>query len=196
MDLPVYQLQIDESLDGELEVDAVALVDKPAIEKNFLYFKEAKRLTFNEEKGIIAGPAMIADMPIYRKNDEYGEHYVVFTKDQIKLIANKFLAKGYAQRFNLFHDPSQATDGVSVLSSFVSDKDLGIAPMVGFEDTPDGSWFIAAKVNNDEVKAKIKSGEIRGYSVEGMFKYAPAQSKEQQIMHSLKNFLSILKQLD
>jgi hypothetical protein len=196
MDLPVYQLQIDESLDGELEVDAVALVDKPAIEKNFLYFKEAKRLTFNEEKGIIAGPAMIADMPIYRKNDEYGEHYVVFTKDQIKLIANKFLAKGYAQRFNLFHDPSQATDGVSVLSSFVSDKELGIAPMVGFEDTPDGSWFIAAKVNNDEVKAKIKSGEIRGYSVEGMFKYAPAQSKEQQIMHSLKNFLSILKQLD
>ena len=43
--------------------------------------------------------------------------------------------------------------------------------MKGFEDMPDGTWFISAKVDNDEVWAKVKSGEIKGFSVEGIFSY-------------------------
>jgi hypothetical protein len=38
---------------------------------------------------------------------------------------------------------------------------------------PEGSWFITAKVNNDDVWTKIKSGDIKGFSIEGLFKYSP-----------------------
>lgn len=168
--LPVYQLVIGDAND-EFEVDFVALVDSPAIEKNFLAFNNKKRLTFNADKQIISGPAMLADFPIYRRNEQFGEHYVVFTKDQISHIANKFLAKGYATNFNLFHDPNLPANGVSMLNSFVTDESIGIMPMKGFEDANDGSWFISAKVTDEGVWGKIKSGEIQGFSVEGLFKY-------------------------
>ncbi len=168
--LPVYQLVIGDSTD-DLEVDFVALVDTPAIEKNFIAFNNKARLTFNSDRQIISGPAMLADFPIYRRNEQFGEHYVVFTKDQIAQIANKFLAKGYATHFNLFHDPNLPADGVSVLNSFVTDEQMGIMPMKGFEDSKDGSWFISAKVTDPTIWGKVKSGEIQGFSVEGMFKY-------------------------
>ena len=39
-DLPIYELKINESLSDESEVSYVALVDLPAIKKDFLAFKE------------------------------------------------------------------------------------------------------------------------------------------------------------
>ena len=172
--LPVYKLVISNDLGSDIEVDAVALVEAPAIERNFMAFDGAVRLTFNEERRIVSGPAMLADYPIYRRNDTYGEHYVVFDKEQIQAIANRFLAKGYAKSFNLFHDPSQTTDGVSVLNSFVTDEQMGIMPMKGYEDAKDGSWFLSAKINDDAIWQKVKDGEIQGFSVEGMFIYKEA----------------------
>lgn len=169
--LPVYKLVISNDLGSDIEVDAVALVEAPAIERNFMAFNEAVKLTFNEERRIVSGPAMLADYPIYRRNDTYGEHYVVFDKEQIQAIANRFLAKGYAKSFNLFHDPAQTTDGVSVLNSFVTDEQMGILPMKGYEDAKDGSWFLSAKINDDAIWQKVKDGEIQGFSVEGMFIY-------------------------
>lgn len=172
--LPVYKLVISNDPGSDIEVDAVALVEAPAIERNFMAFDGAVRLTFNEERRIVSGPAMLADYPIYRRNDTYGEHYVVFDKEQIQAIANRFLAKGYAKSFNLFHDPSQTTDGVSVLNSFVTDEQMGILPMKGYEDAKDGSWFLSAKINDDAIWQKVKDGEIQGFSVEGMFIYKEA----------------------
>ena len=36
MKLPIYQLEISEDLNDDVEVDFVALVDRPAIERDFL----------------------------------------------------------------------------------------------------------------------------------------------------------------
>lgn len=171
MDLPIYEMVINPEETSEVEVSFVALVDKPAIERNFMSFKDA-RLEFdiNEEQRIISGPAMVADQPIYRK-DENGEYNVFFTAETIRDIAIKFFKKDYQKNLNLFHDPNLAVDGVTIFESFVSDAARGISPMKGFEDLPDGSWFISAKVDNDEVWAKIKSGEVKGFSVEGIFSF-------------------------
>jgi hypothetical protein len=43
--------------------------------------------------------------------------------------------------------------------------------MKGFEDAPEGSWFGSFKVENESVWNKIKSGEFKGFSVQGMFQY-------------------------
>lgn len=177
MNLPIYKAQIDPAFTSDLEVNFIGLVDRPAIERNFQAFKDAPqkvKFAINEEKRIISGPAMIADMPLYRKDDQLGEYYVVFDRQAIQSIVEKFSAKGFLKNFNLFHDEQQQVSDVTIFNSFISDKSLGVNPPIGFEDVADGSWFISAKVNNADVWEKVKSGLIKGFSVEGLFTYIPA----------------------
>jgi len=192
MEMQVYRAVIDPSLDSDLEVNFMGLVDKPAIERNFLAFKEQKeKLKFfiNDEKRIISGPAMLSDMPIYRNDEKLGEYYIVFDKQSIQTIVEKFSAKGFLKNFNLFHDQQQQVEDVIIFNSFIKDESLGVSALKGFEDVADGSWFISAKVNNDAVWQKVKDGLIKGFSVEGIFEFIPmatvkasAQEKENEIL--------------
>jgi hypothetical protein len=172
MDLPIYQLDISDDLESESEVNFVALVDKPAIERNFLKFKEARNnfAIQNEDRRIVSGALMLADTPIYR-NDQQGEYYVIFTKETIEKIAQKFFKKGYQSNVNLMHNENMALEGVTLYESFIVDSDRGISALKGFEDAPQGSWFGSFIVDNDDVWSKIKSGEFKGFSVEGLFSY-------------------------
>jgi hypothetical protein len=172
MKLPIYQLEISEDLNDDVEVDFVALVDRPAIEKDFLMFKEAKAnfVIQSEDRRIVSGALMLADTPIYR-NDQNGEYYVTFTKDTIEKIAQKFFKKGYQSNVNLMHDEALAVEGVTMYESFIVDSSRGVMAMKGFEDAPEGSWFGSFKVENESVWNKIKSGEFKGFSVEGIFNY-------------------------
>jgi hypothetical protein len=63
--LPVIYLTIDE--DHETGLDAISLVDHPAIERNWMAFNKKQKFALNEEKRIVSGAAMVADYPIYRK---------------------------------------------------------------------------------------------------------------------------------
>jgi hypothetical protein len=179
MKLPIYQLEISEDLNDDVEVDFVALVDKPAIERDFLKFNEdkAKFVIQSEDRRIVSGALMLADTPIYR-NDQNGEYYVTFTKDTIEKIAQKFFKKGYQSNVNLMHDEALAVEGVTMYESFIVDSSRGVMAMKGFEDAPEGSWFGSFKVENESVWDKIKSGEFKGFSVEGIFNY----KKEKQPM--------------
>lgn len=171
MELPIYKLEISDNIEDDVEVDFVALVDRPAIERNFMAF--SKHTTFaiqSEEQQIASGPLMLAETPIYR-NDNGKEYYVVFPKETIRKIVLKFFKKGYQSNVNLMHDANQAVDGVTMFESWITDSQRGIKPMQGFEDAPDGSWFGSFKVENQDVWDKIKSGEFKGFSVEGFFNY-------------------------
>ncbi len=87
------------------------------------------------------------------------------------------------------HDPNQIETGVTMFESFISDKSRGIEPMKGFEDAPDGSWFVSMLVENDEVWDKVKQGMVNGFSIEGIFNYAPMVSKEAQVMNEIYKIL-------
>jgi hypothetical protein len=292
-ELPIYRLDISEDLDSNVEVDFVALVDRPAIEKSFLAFqdsysdypdavknnaqnaldwaeengwgscgtpvgkqranqlakgepisvetlkrmysflsrhqenakaskgygdgcgqlmydawggasalswaesklKQIERQSFaiqDEEERIITGALMLADTPIYR-NDGNGEYYVVFSKDTIKKIAQKYFKKGYQNNVNLMHDSGQVMDGVTMFESWIVDEKRGVKPMKGFEDVNDGSWFGSFKVENDDVWNMVKDGKIKGFSVEGIFNYSKPMTKEEKMMEDI---ISILKQID
>ena len=196
MALPVYEMVINPDESSEVEVSFVALVDKPAIEKNFLAFNKALQFAINEEKRIISGPAMIANQLIYRK-DANGEYNVFFSPETIREIAIKFFKKDYQKNINLFHDPNLSLDGVTIFESFVSDAERGISPMKGFEDSPDGTWFISAKVENEEVWNKIKSGEVKGFSVEGIFSFMQISGTQKHNSHLQEeiSFMSEIKDL-
>lgn len=194
MNLPIYQLEISDDVNDLSEVDFVALVDKPAIERNFLRFKESRTnfVIQSEERRIVSGPLMLADTPIYR-NDENGEYYVMFTKPTIEKIAQKFFKKGYQSNVNLMHDNNQAVDGVTMFESWIVDQSRGIASMKGFEDAPDGSWLGSFLVENDSVWSKIKAGDFKGFSVEGLFNYKKEKakmSKDEEIWNRIVEVLN------
>ena len=190
--LPLFELVINENLENELEVNYIAGVDKPAIQKNFYAFKEQQhRLSFaqvNEDERIVIGAAMVPDSPIPRKDDDGAEYFVFFSKETINTIAIKFFAKDFQKNFNIMHDPTQVMDGVVFFQSFIKDSTKGVQGMTG--DYPDGTWFLGAKVYNDAVWAKIKSGEIKGWSVEGMFGFKKENTSDEVTLAKIKSLLS------
>lgn len=190
MELPLYMLEISDDLNDDAEVQFVSLVDRPAIQKNWNAFKnEQKFQIISEDKRIISGCAMLADTPIFRSDATFGDYYVAFSKDTITKIVQKYFKKGYQNNVNLMHDPNQIETGVTMFESFISDKSRGIEPMKGFEDAPDGSWFVSMLVENDEVWDKVKQGMVNGFSIEGIFNYAPIVSKEAQVMNEIYKIL-------
>lgn len=184
MELPIYELRIQEDLADDAEVSFVALVDKPAIQKDFLVFNE-QRIAFaiqDEEQHIISGPLMLAEEPIIRNNAKYGQHFIKFSAETIKEIAIKFSKKGYQKNVNLMHDDNMQLDGLVMFESFIVDSKRGIKPMNGFEDVKDGSWFGSFYVENPQAWDLIKQGKVKGFSVEGMFDYVlPTKTPEQQL---------------
>jgi hypothetical protein len=194
--LPIYNLEIISDMESDVEVDYVALVDRPAIEKNFLAFKDqTEKVSFaiqDEDQHIITGALMLADTPIYR-NDQNGEYYVQFSKDTIKQIAQKFFQKGYQCNVNLMHDSGQKLEGLTMYESWITDSKRGVHAMRGFEDVPDGSWFGSFKVENPEIWQMVKDGLIRGFSVEGLFSYKKSainQDAVQKLWQQIQDVLS------
>ena len=79
----------------------------------------------DKERRLISGALMISDLPIYRA-DESGEYYVVFDKEQIEKIAQRFFKKGFTHNVNMMHDSERQVDGVYMVESFIIDKTRGI----------------------------------------------------------------------
>ena len=191
--LPIFKLTINEDLESTQEVSAVALVDMPAIGENFFVFKD-ERLNFavtNEDERVIVGPAMIPDSPIYRVDPDGTEYYVVFDVPTINKIAQKFYAKGLQQSANEMHEPSRTIEGLTFYQSWIADEKKGIPKMKQFEDLPDGTWFLGAKVNNEQAWGKVKSGEFKGFSVEGLFDMIPVKMRmtDEERLNQIKELL-------
>ena len=167
----------------------ISLVDKPAIQKDFLAFSEKQRYAIqSEEKRIITGAAMLADLPIYRKDDERGEYYIVFNAQTIWELAKKFSRQQKYNSVNTNHD-APVNEGVHMMESYFVNRERGINPPTGFEDAKDGSWFVSYLVDNEEVWGKVKEGVFNGFSIEGFF----GVEKENEELSAAKDFLSYLR---
>jgi len=132
---------------------------------NFFNFKVQ-----SEERRIITGALMVADLPIYRYNESIGEFYVTFDKPTIEKIVQKFFKYGNTSNVNKMHNPNMQIDGVYMFESFIIDSERGIKVPDGFDGITEGSWFGSYKIDNEDVWQNfIKTGEFKGFSVEGLF---------------------------
>lgn len=166
--LPIYEIAIDLN-DSETGVEMNSFVERPAHEKNFQFFNEQfKRYHFNEEQQIITGVAIFADFPIYRRDIELGEHYVVFTKENITKIVEQYSRDGNFNKTNLDHDSEKQLDNVFMLMSYQVNNDLGFTAPERFKDVSDGSWLMSYKVKNKALFEEIKN-KRNGFSIEGVF---------------------------
>lgn len=192
--LKVFKIEVDE-LD-ETGVDFLGLVDYPAHSKNFIAFnkeqKEIKPLYFaNDEQRIVTGVMISEGTPIYRRDEQLGEHYVVFDRETIKTIVNKFFKNGFTANVNEMHDSNKQLEGVYLIESYLVDESKGIKPNnLGEDIVRDGSWVASYRIDNDEVWNKVKNGEFKGFSVEGLFGRKEVNIKTEQKMN--KSFKEIL----
>ncbi len=192
MKLDVYELVIDDELNDDSGVSAIALVDRPAIERDWLAFSKQplKFAVEDEEQRIVSGPLMVADLPIYRNDERLGEHYVVFTADTIKKIALKYSRQRLHNEVNKMHDSSDQAKDVFLFESFLIDSNRGINTPNGFDELPQGSWFGSMKVDSDEVWQEVKEGTFKGFSVEGVFAHVNKRSvDESEIDAAIDEFL-------
>ena len=189
MDLPFIEFKLSDDVEG---LQAIAFVDAPAIGLNYQAFAPHKFEVINEEKRIVMGAAMIPDLPIYRR-DERGEYYAIFRKETIKALVQKLFKENKHNNFNEQHNAFKILDGVYIYQSFITDQELGILAPKGFENVADGTWFIAAKVENDEAWSKVKEdGILKGFSVEGVFDLEPYKFKKMNKLN-LDSVINTLK---
>jgi len=193
MELPLYELKLDEQT-NEFGVDIISLVDAPAIEKNYVMFENHKvEWTANNERMIVSGPAMIPDKLIYR-NDANGEYNTVISKDTIEAVVLRYMEQGNQSNVNLMHGTN--VKDVFVFESFLSDSQRGIAPMAGYEDLPNGTWFVSMKVNNPAVWQQVKEGKLKGFSIEGFFGMEKKEVKaEMSVDSAFDEILELVKEI-
>lgn len=171
--LPVYQAEIGE--DGGCY--CVSLVDFPAVEQDFIYFKrDEEPIKFaiqDEEQRKVTGVVMRADYPIYRIGTSGYEYFIVFTRETIEEMTLKFLKDGFQNNISVMHN-GELIDGISLLEIYIKDSEKGINPK-GFEHIEEGSLMGTYKVESDEVWDLIKSGEVRGFSIEVWSSMTPVE---------------------
>lgn len=193
--MKVFYIRVnDEDITG---IDAISLVDMPAVEKNFLCFSEEKqpvKMKFDNSKHIITGVVCLADTPIYRYNERMGEYYVVFTKETIEKMVEKFAKMDLFKSVNLQHDDKQFVDDVYMIESYITNKERGISP-AEFSDIPDGSWIASYKIDNESLWDEIINGDkLNGFSLQGMFELEEKFSKQEQKEETFDEWLE--KQLN
>lgn len=160
--------------------------DEPKIKNGSLKFSA------DTEKRIISGPLMVAELPIYRR-DESGEYYGLFTADDIYNIVKKFFRNNNTAQVNMMHDSQLMVSGVYMIESFIIDSKRGILSPKGYNLT-DGSWFGSFKVDNEDVwENYIKTGDFKGFSVEGMFKTVAIDSQPQT---TIDKIIDVVKGVD
>ena len=152
------------------DVLAVSFVTEPAIEELFVAMKEDKEdmvyLSTNE-KHLAYGAVLVPDKEIYR-NDKSGEYTITFSKESIEKMSQNYLKFKRQDNVTLQHD--EVADNVVLVESWLKadmEKDKSVA--LGLNpDLPVGTWFAAFKVNDVDVWERVKSGELKGFSVEAI----------------------------
>ena len=192
--MKVFYINIDDELTG---INAISLVESPAVEKDFLCFskeKETVKLNFDNAKRVISGVVCLADTPIYRYSEGYGEYYVVFSKETIQKMVEKFAKMDLFKSVNLQHDDTKFVDGIYMFESYIINKERGINP-VEFSDIPDGSWIASYKVENDELWGEIINGnKLNGFSLQGLFELEEKFTEQKPVEETFDEWLE--KQLN
>ena len=193
----IVELVIDDSNES-LAIDAISLVTAPAIEENMVYMSRAKNnLTLakiDTEKQEIISPALIPDKNIYRYDaDTDSDYYVYFSKDTVKKCAYSYLKNNNHHKATYQHQ-DRVSGVLTVESWIIEDPKLDKSSLYGY-NLPKGTWMVKMSITNSDLWDKVKSGDIKGLSIEGFFtsKYEAMQKAEptnEEILSALNEIIT------
>jgi hypothetical protein len=152
----------------------------------------------NAEKRMVYSPVMVPNVLIPRLDDDTGEKYFVkFTPETIRKIQNKFMIEQRLRETNYEHSNKRFKDVVMV-ESWIVDGENDKAYELGFTklQVPKGAWMVGYKVletpeGNDIWNNYIKTGLVRGFSIEGDFMLKFSRQKMDEYLY--KEIINIIK---
>ena len=160
-------------------IEAISIVDRPAIEENFIALSKEHKIELAEvdkEKRILMGAALVPNKNIYRQNEDE-EYYIYFSEDTVRKASELFLMRGNQNKSTLEHEAE--LHGLSVVESWIIEDETHDKSRKYDMDLPVGTWMVSMKVNNDEVwNDYVKTGKVKGFSIEGYFTDKVAMSSE------------------
>ena len=180
------------------ETYAISMVDSPAIESDFVALKkedEQRVYLESDVKHMVYGAALIPDKDIYRNNGEQ-EFYISFTKESIEKMSQDFMKEYRQHNVTLDHE-TDASDITVVESWLKADSLYDKSVAIGLDkDLPVGTWIVGMKVNQIDVWDRIKSGELKGFSVESLISLEEFNKQNENTMiDTNENFWTKLKSI-
>ena len=195
--MKIIELILDE--ESELGIEAISVVENPAIEEDFIALKsdEIKLAEVSKEKKILMGALLVPNKPIYR-NNEGDEYYIYFSKDTVVKASQLYLTKGNQNNSTLEHQ--HELSGLSLVESWLVEDEVHDKSRKYGMNVPVGTWMGAVKVNNDEIwQEYVKTNKVKGFSIEGYFadkmerpkeKIKEDMSIEDKLINEIKNILT------
>jgi hypothetical protein len=172
----IVELILDE--EQEIGIEAISVVENPAIEEDFIALKsqEFKLAEVDKEKRILMGALLIPNKPIYRRNGE-DEYYIYFSKDTVLKASQMYLMQGKQNNSTLEHQ--YQINGLSLVESWIVEDKVHDKSVKYGMDLPLGTWVGAVKVNNEQIWNEfVKTGKVKGFSIEGYFADKMERPKE------------------
>lgn len=188
-ELETIELFIDDT-DGT-GIDAIALVEFPAIEENFIALSKQRieMKTINDEKRLVMGLALVPDKKIYRNSGGY-EYNITFSKETVRKAAEKYLKSLKIHNSNLEHET--AVTGVYLTESWIVDDPNKDKTSLYNLNATEGSWAVTMRIENDDIWNDIKLGKYLGFSIEGLFN----DSIEPEEMKAMKKLSELVDELE
>lgn len=163
-----FEMIIDnEATDG---VYAISLVDRPAIEEDFILLSKEDRIIVDIKlakndtiRKVVTGPILIPDKVIPRNG-----YNIVFSKDTVRKLSENYIIDGKKDNVTLQH--SVSVNKVYMIESWiVEDTEMDKSAKLGLS-LPVGTWCGSFKVLDDGLWTEyIESGILKGFSLEGNF---------------------------
>ena len=199
--MKIIELILDEDQE-EAGIDAISIVENPAIEEDFIALKndQLKLAEVSKEKKLLMGPLLIPNKPIYRKNeDDFEEYYIYFSKDTIQKASQLYLKNGKQNNSTLEHQHSLS--GLTLVESWIVESETQDKSRLYNMNVPKGTWMGTVKVNNDDIwNEYVKTNKVKGFSIEGFFADKMERPKESikdsyetkasELLSSIKNILN------
>ena len=194
--MDILELYIDEEMDKD-NVFAISVVENPAIEEDWIALKSQtiELAEVDKDKHILMGAALIPNLNILRKDKEGNDYYVFFSEETVKKASELFLIRGMQNNSTLEHEFK--LKGLSVVESWiVEDEKMDKSAKYNLGLSV-GTWAVCVKVDNDDIWDNyVKTGKIKGFSIEGHFSNRVSSgnsAEEQESLNTIKQLTKILE---
>ena len=164
--IPVFAVNVD---DPGCSISTMSLVDDPAMSIDMVCFSKEENMKFSiqdETQHNILTCLVRVDFPILRLTEDGNPYYIVFNKDNAKVLCQRLMKDGMQQNISLQHN-GKLIDGIQLQEVFIKDSSLGISP-VGFEDAADGSLMGVYHIEDDALWNDCIEGKFKGISIESL----------------------------
>ena len=164
--IPIFAVNVD---DPGCSISTMSLVDDPAMSIDMVCFSKEQNMKFSiqdESKHNILTCLVRVDFPILRLTEDGNPYYIVFNKENAKVLCQRLMTDGMQQNISLQHN-GKLIQGIQLQEVFIKDSSLGISP-VGFEDAADGSLMGVYHIEDEALWNDCIEGRFKGISIESL----------------------------